>query len=40
MLSVEDVMRVQSQGVDKSNSDMVYSVLAIAFEAGEDGAGA
>lgn len=39
MLVFEDVMRVQSQGVDKSDTDMVYSLLSISFQPGEDGAG-
>ncbi len=39
VLAFEDVMRVQSQGVDKSDTDMVYSLLSMAFEAGEDGTG-
>ena len=39
VLSIEDAMRVQSQGVPKGDADMVLSVLSIGFEAGEDGAG-
>jgi hypothetical protein len=39
VLAFEDVMRVQSQGVDKSDPDMVFSMLSIAFAPGEDGAG-
>ncbi len=39
LLVIEDVTRVQSQGVDKSDADMVYSLLAIAFHPGEDGTG-
>lgn len=39
VLAVEDVLRVQSQGVDKSDPDMVYSLLAMAFTPGDDGAG-
>lgn len=39
VLAVEDVMRVQSQGVDKSDPDMVFSLLAMAFVPGEDGGG-
>lgn len=39
VLVFEDVMRVQSQGVDKSDPDMVFSLLSIAFAPGEDGAG-
>ena len=39
VLAIEDVLKVQSQGVDKSDPDMVYSLLSIGFEAGEDAAG-
>lgn len=39
VLAFEDVMRVQSQGVDKSDPEMVFSLLSIAFQPGEDGAG-
>lgn len=39
VLAVEDVLRVQSQGVDKSDPDMVFSLLAMAFTPGDDGAG-
>jgi len=39
VLAVEDVLKVQSQGVDKSDPDMVFSLLAMAFTPGEDGAG-
>lgn len=39
VLAVEDVVKVQSQGVDKSDPDMVFSLLAIAYTPGEDGAG-
>lgn len=39
VLAFEDVLKVQSQGVDKSDPDMVYSLLAIAFLPGEDGTG-
>ncbi len=39
VLAVEDVMKVQSQGVDKSDPDMVFSLLDLAFSPGEDGAG-
>ncbi len=39
VLAIEDVMNVQSQGVDKSDADMVFSLLAIAFLPGKDGAG-
>jgi hypothetical protein len=39
VLAIEDVMKVQSQGVDKSDPDMVFSLLALVFVPGEDGAG-
>ena len=39
VLAFEDVMRVQSQGVDKSDPDIVFSLLSVAFAPGEDGAG-
>lgn len=39
VLAIEDVMKVQSQGIDKSDPEMVFSLLSIAFVAGEDGMG-
>ncbi len=39
VLAFEDVTNVQSQGVDKSDPDVVFSLLSIAFQAGEDGTG-
>lgn len=39
VLAIEDVIKVQSQGVDKSDPDMVFSLLSIGFKAGEDGTG-
>jgi hypothetical protein len=39
VLAVEDVLKVQTQGVDKADADMVYSLLAIAFLPGDDGTG-
>ena len=39
VLSVENVLKVESQGVDRSDRDVILSVLSIAFEPGEDGAG-
>ena len=39
VLAIEDVMQVQSQGVDKSDPDMIYSLLSVTFIAGEDGTG-
>lgn len=39
VLVVEDVARVQSFGFDRSDKDLVLSLLAIDFAAGEDGTG-
>lgn len=39
VLVIEDVLAVQSQGVTKSDADMVLSLLSVTFEAGEDGTG-
>ncbi len=39
VLAFEDVMRVQSQGVDKTDPAMVYSLLSITYQPAEDGAG-
>lgn len=39
VLSVENVLKVESQGIDRSDRDVILSVLSIAFEPGEDGAG-
>lgn len=36
---VEDVQSVRSQGIDRSDADMVLSLLALAWTPGEDGAG-
>ena len=39
LLVIEDVIKVQSQGVDKADTDMVFSLLSIDFVAGGDGMG-
>ena len=39
MLVVGDVEKVQSQGVDRSEKEMVMSLLSISFVPGEDGTG-
>lgn len=39
LLLVDHVLRVASQGIERSDPDMILSVLSIAFDAGEDGAG-
>lgn len=39
VLSFSDVMAVASQGIDRSDKDVVLSLLAVDFEPGEDGTG-
>lgn len=39
VLLFEDVIRVQTQGVNKADADAVLSLLNVAFEPGEDGMG-
>lgn len=39
LLVVDNVLRVASQGIDRSDSDMILSVLSVTFEPGEDSAG-
>lgn len=39
VLAIEDVKGVASQGVDRREADLVLSLLSLAFEPGEDGAG-
>lgn len=39
ILAVEDVRKVQSQGIDRSDPDTVYSLLAMGFTPGNDGTG-
>lgn len=39
VLAVENVLRVASQGLDRRDRDTVFSLLALEFEPGEDGAG-
>lgn len=39
VLAVEDVSRVLTQGIDREDRDTVLSLLSVAFEPGEDGAG-
>ena len=36
VLAVENVLRVSSQGVDRSDADTILSVLAVAFDAQEN----
>lgn len=40
VLTIEDATRVASQGVERGDGDMVLSLLTLAWEPGEDGAGA
>ena len=39
VLVVSNVLRVASQGIDRSDRDTILSLLDIGFEPGEDGAG-
>lgn len=39
LLIVEDVQRVASQGLDRSDGDTILSLMSIGFEPAEDGAG-
>lgn len=39
LLVIENVLKVSSQGVDRSDTDTILSVLSVGFEAGEDGTG-
>ena len=39
VLSIDDAMKVATQGVDPSEKDTVLSVLSLGFEPGEDGTG-
>ena len=39
VLVIEDVLRVQTQGFDRADKDLVLSVLSLDFTPGEDGAG-
>lgn len=39
VLVFDSVLSVASQGIDRSDTDMVMSLLSVDFEAGEDGAG-
>lgn len=40
VLAVEDVAKVQTQGINPGDSETVLSLLSISFEPGEDGTGA
>lgn len=39
VLAVDNVMKVASQGIDRSDPDTILSLLSIEFEPGADGAG-
>ncbi len=39
VLAIEDVTRVQSQGVQPGDKDIVHALLSVAFEDGAEGAG-
>lgn len=39
VLLIEDVLNVASQGVDRADTDVILSLLSVAFEPGEDGTG-
>lgn len=39
VLAFDTVLGVSTQGIDRSDKDMILSLLAITFEPGEDGAG-
>lgn len=39
LLAIDTVLNVATQGIDRTDKDTILSLLAITFEAGEDGAG-
>jgi hypothetical protein len=39
VMVVEDVLKVQTQGFDRADKDLVLSLLSVDFTPGEDGAG-
>lgn len=39
VLAIEDAMSVRTQGIDRSDKDMVLSLLSLTFAPGEDGTG-
>ncbi|KFI31414.1 hypothetical protein CDV50_09240 [Haematobacter massiliensis] len=39
LLIIEDALRVATQGLDRGDADVVLSLLTLAFEPAEDGAG-
>lgn len=40
VLMIEDALRVQAQGIDPKEADLILSLLSVGFEASEDGTGA
>lgn len=39
VLSIADVLKVQSQGVNRGEKDLILSLLSLSFNAGKDGMG-
>ena len=39
LLTVEDVVKVSTQGIDRGDKDTVLSLLSVTWQAGEDGTG-
>ncbi len=39
LLVVDNVLHVTSQGIDRTDKDLILSLLSVTFEPGEDGAG-
>ena len=39
LLAIDSVLQVQSQGIDRSDKDLILSLLTVEFEPGEDGGG-
>ncbi|WP_371226054.1 DUF2948 family protein [Roseovarius sp. 2305UL8-3] len=39
VLAIDNVLKVASQGIDRSDPDMILSLLSVTFEPGDDGAG-
>ncbi|MFG6083057.1 DUF2948 family protein [Paracoccus litorisediminis] len=39
VLLISDVQRVQSDGIDRADSDLILELLALKWEAGQDGTG-
>lgn len=39
VLVFDDILQVQTQGLDEADADMVFSLLSLSFDPGEDGTG-